>query len=36
MEVEDMKHKKKHLMVNKKIMHDMKQDVDLGMMFQIL
>ena len=36
MEVEDMKHKKKHLMVNKKIMHDMKQDVDLGMMFSNL
>jgi NRAMP (natural resistance-associated macrophage protein)-like metal ion transporter len=33
MEVEDMKHKKKHLMVNKKLMHEMRQDVDLGMLF---
>lgn len=32
MEVEEMKHKKKHLMVNKKIMHEMKQDVDFGML----
>ena len=32
-EVEEMKHKKKHLMVNKKIIHDMKQDVDFGMSF---
>jgi NRAMP (natural resistance-associated macrophage protein)-like metal ion transporter len=33
MEVEEMKHKKKHLVVNKKIIHDMKQDVDFGMSF---
>ncbi len=33
MEVEDMKHKKNHLMVNKKIIHDMKADVDFGMSF---
>jgi NRAMP (natural resistance-associated macrophage protein)-like metal ion transporter len=33
MEVEEMKHKKKHLMVNKKIIHDMKEDVDFGMSF---
>ena len=33
MEVEEMKHKKKHLMVNKKIFHEMKQDVDFGMTF---
>lgn len=33
MEVEELKHKKKHLMVNKKIIHDMKQDVDFGMSF---
>ncbi|HRC32005.1 MAG TPA: divalent metal cation transporter [Bacteroidia bacterium] len=33
MEVEEMKHKKKHLMVNKKIIHDMQQDVDFGMGF---
>lgn len=33
MEVEEMKHKKKHLVVNKKILHDMKQDVDFGMLF---
>ena len=32
-EVEEMKHKKRHLMVNKKIIHDMKQDVDFGMTF---
>jgi NRAMP (natural resistance-associated macrophage protein)-like metal ion transporter len=32
-EVEEMKHKKKHLVVNKKIIHDMKQDVDFGMSF---
>jgi Mn2+/Fe2+ NRAMP family transporter len=35
MEVEDQRHKK-HLVVNKKIMHDMKQDVDFGMLFSIL
>lgn len=33
MEVEEMAHKKRHLMVNKKIIHDMKQDVDFGMSF---
>ncbi len=33
MEVEEMSHKKKHLIVNKKIIHDMKQDVDFGMSF---
>jgi Mn2+/Fe2+ NRAMP family transporter len=33
MEVEEMEHKKKHLIVNKKIIHDMKQDVDFGMTF---
>jgi NRAMP (natural resistance-associated macrophage protein)-like metal ion transporter len=32
-EVEEMKHKKKHLVVDKKIIHDMKQDVDFGMSF---
>ena len=32
-EVEEMKHKKKHLMVDKKIIHEMKQDVDFGMSF---
>lgn len=32
-EVEEMKHKKTHLMVDKKIIHDMKQDVDFGMSF---
>jgi hypothetical protein len=30
-EVEEMKHKKKHIVVNKKMIHDMKQDVDFGM-----
>ena len=33
MEVEEMKHKKSHLVVNKKIISDMKQDVDFGMSF---
>jgi Mn2+/Fe2+ NRAMP family transporter len=33
MEVEEMKHKKKHLVVNKKIIYEMKQDVDFGMSF---
>lgn len=32
-EVEEMKHKKQHLVVNKKIIHEMKQDVDFGMTF---
>jgi len=32
-EVEEMKNKKQHLVVNKKIIHDMKQDVDFGMTF---
>lgn len=32
-EVEEMKHKKKYLVVNKKIISDMKQDVDFGMTF---
>jgi len=36
MEVEEMKNKKKHLMLNKKIIHDMKQDVDFGMLFSNL
>lgn len=33
MEVEEMEQKKKHLIVNKKIIHDMEQDVDFGMSF---
>jgi NRAMP (natural resistance-associated macrophage protein)-like metal ion transporter len=33
MEVEDIKQKKKHLVVNKRILHEMKQDVDFGMLF---
>lgn len=33
MEVEEMAHKRKHLMVNKKIIHEMKEDVDFGMGF---
>jgi NRAMP (natural resistance-associated macrophage protein)-like metal ion transporter len=33
MEVEEMEHKKRHLIVNKKIIHNMKQDVDFGMSF---
>lgn len=33
MEVEEMSHRKKHLVVNKKIINEMKQDVDFGMSF---
>lgn len=33
MEVEEMKHKKTHLLVNGKIINEMKQDVDFGMFF---
>jgi Mn2+/Fe2+ NRAMP family transporter len=33
MEVEDRKRKKKHLVMNKRIMQDMQQDVDFGMLF---
>ncbi len=36
MEVEGMKQKKDHLMVDKKIIHDMHQDVDFGMLFSNL
>ena len=36
MEVEDRKHKKKQLVVNKRIMKSMKQDVDFGMLFSNL
>lgn len=32
-EVEEMKNKKEHLIVNKKIINEMKQDVDFGMTF---
>jgi Mn2+/Fe2+ NRAMP family transporter len=32
-EVEEMKSKKRHLVVNKKIIHDMQNDVDFGMAF---
>lgn len=32
-EVEEMKHKKRHLIVNKKIIHEIDQDVDFGMTF---
>jgi NRAMP (natural resistance-associated macrophage protein)-like metal ion transporter len=32
-EVEEMKNRKKHLMVNKKLIHDVKKDVDFGMAF---
>lgn len=32
-EVEEMKHKRKHLVVDKRIIHNMKQDVDFGMSF---
>jgi NRAMP (natural resistance-associated macrophage protein)-like metal ion transporter len=30
-EVEEMRHKRRHLIVNKKLIHDMDQDVDFGM-----
>ncbi len=33
MEAEEVKHRKKQLMVNKKMMSDMKKDVDAGMLF---
>ena len=33
MEVEDMKRKKNHLMVNKQLISEMKKDVDFGMLF---
>ncbi len=33
MEVEDMKKMEKRLVINKRVMHDMKQDVDYGMLF---
>jgi NRAMP (natural resistance-associated macrophage protein)-like metal ion transporter len=36
MEVEDRKHNKKLLVLNKKIMHNMKEDVDFGMLFSNL
>ncbi|RPH29216.1 MAG: divalent metal cation transporter [Bacteroidales bacterium] len=36
MEVEDMKSRKNHLFVNKRIMNDMKLDVDFGMLFSNL
>lgn len=36
MEAEELKHRKKHIVVNKKIIHDMKQDVDFGMLFSNL
>ena len=32
-EVEEMKNKSKHVMVNKKILNEMKQDIDFGMTF---
>lgn len=36
MEVEEMKHRKKQLIVNKQVMEDMKKDVDIGMLFSNL
>jgi NRAMP (natural resistance-associated macrophage protein)-like metal ion transporter len=36
MEVEDMKQNNKSLVVNKRIIHEMKQDVDFGMLFSNL
>ena len=36
MEVEDIKNKKRNLVVNKKIINEMKQDVDFGMLFSNL
>jgi len=36
MEVEEIKQMKKHLVINKKIIHDLRQDVDFGMLFSNL
>lgn len=36
MEVEEMKHRKRHLLVNKRIIHNMILDVDFGMFFSNL
>jgi Mn2+ and Fe2+ transporters of the NRAMP family len=36
MEVEDIKRKKKHLVVNKRIMDNMKEDINFGMLFSNL
>ena len=36
MEVEDKKKMKKHLVVNKRIIHEMRKDVDFGMLFSNL
>ena len=36
MEVEEMKRKRRHLVVNKRIIHDMDMDVDYGMLFSNL
>lgn len=36
MEAEEMKRGKKHLLVNKKVIRDMKEDVDIGMLFSNL
>jgi Mn2+/Fe2+ NRAMP family transporter len=36
MEAEDMSHNNKHIIVNKRILNDMKIDIDLGCCFQIL
>ena len=33
MSVEDLKHRKKKLVVNKKIIAEMRQDIDIGMLF---
>ena len=32
-EVEDMKHRKRHIMVNKRIIREMNEDIDFGMLF---
>ena len=36
MEVEEMKHKKEHIIVNKQVIGEMKKDVDFGMLFSNL
>lgn len=33
MEVEEMKHRKNHLVIDKRVIHAMKRDVDIGMLF---
>lgn len=36
MEVEELKHQKKHVVVDKKLLHEIREDVDFGMLFSII